>query len=170
PSEIGSQRSIRRRAADGVTRAAARRQKQISTLPEERCRRLGCVSDLLSKPALVFRLRHGDHVEGHQRMLITAVFGALSAVDARARSRKRISVCAPRDHVELAGEARYPEAVNDILRLENEFDGRIYWDPDLVCGGERRVALAVEIIDAPPELLPDHLDAYFWIADPIHRP
>ncbi len=49
--------------------------------------------------------------------------------------------------------------MNDIPRFQDQLDGSIYGNPNFVGGGKSRVALIVEVVHTPPELLTDDFDA-----------
>ncbi len=142
-----------------MTGPATGSQKLFLPLGEKWGGGLGRVAQLLCKPSLVVGLAGRDDVKRHQRVLSAAVFGALAAINAGCRGSEGITVDPARDHIELAGKIWNPEAVNDIPRFQDELDGSIYGNPNFVGGGKSRVALIVEVVHTPPELLTDDFDA-----------
>src|SRR4051812_24151419 len=64
-----------------------------------------------------------DDDERHVRVLRSAIFGALPAEDAGLRRNDRDVVVAARDEVLLAAEARHPEAVDHVARIEEDACG-----------------------------------------------
>ena len=71
-------------------------------------------------------------------MRAAAIFRALAAIDAGPVGREPQRVGAARDHVDLAAEARDPEAVDDVGRLQDELDGAPDRNADLVRARDHR--------------------------------
>jgi hypothetical protein len=110
--------------AHGMADAAAEMDEQVAALRQIRHRRLAHRSGQAREPGIELRPRHGDHVEGHQRVLGAAVLGALTTVDARPIGLDHHAIGSARDHVGLAGEARHPEGMDDVGRAEQQLDRR----------------------------------------------
>ena len=69
-------------------------------------------------------------------MLRAAILGALAAINPGPRRRKLIAVDTPGYHVELSGQARHPERMDDVVGLQDELDGNARRDADFVCRRE----------------------------------
>ena len=73
--------------------------------------------------------------ERHLRVLPAAELGALAAIARPARSACEAQLVHPaRDHVDLAGERRHPEAVDDVAAVQAEHDR--------AAGRQMRISLA----------------------------
>ena len=84
------------------------------------------------EPRIELRPRHGNDVERHKRVLETAIFGTLAAIDAGSVDLDHHAVDPAGDHVGLASKARDPEAVNHVVRAQEEFNGLADRQPQLV--------------------------------------
>ena len=92
--------------------------------------------------------------ERHLGVLNSAIFGALAAVDADLLGHEDDIVLPAGDEVLLAGEARHPEAVDHVVRVEPDPDRHAYRQVQFVGGGDAEIRVA----ELPPPLMPDHLD------------
>src|SRR5687767_8755695 len=130
--EVRSDCSSRFRAAYGMAGAAAARREHRLAAPccfvtgVQRGLRLG------GEPGIERGLRHGDRVERHEGMGATAIFRALTAPDTGLLCFESHAQCAPGNHIELAAEARHPEAVDHVVAREHQSDTLTHWKPKLV--------------------------------------
>ena len=76
----------------------------------------------------------GDHAEAHVRVCDAAEFGALPVINTRLFGDEPEEVVVERHHVDLAGEFRYPEAMDNVLRRELHVDRTANRDVHLVGG------------------------------------
>src|SRR5690606_29626292 len=157
--EVRPEDTICCRSTYRVTGPATGGQELFLPLGEKWVGGLGRVAQLLRKPGLVVGLAGRDDVKRHQRVLSAAVFGALAAINAWCGGSERIAVDPARDHIELAGQIRNPEAVNDIPRFQDELDGSIYANRHLLGRGKSRVPQLVVEARTPPVLRTGNLGA-----------
>ena len=130
--EVGAKAAERPRAADGVAAAAALHVERVESPRAlgrgRRPRRRG----LGEEPRGERLGRVHDDDERHLRVLGAAVLGALPPVHPGSVRAKGQSIDAARDHVDLAAEARDPEAVDDVGRGQDEVGGGPQGEVDLV--------------------------------------
>ena len=108
--EVGTDRAggLVPRTAWQAPQPAARNRSRPRCWP--RRRRLGGGAASRCEPGVELGRRHGHDLKRHQRVRAAAIFGALAAIDARPIGRQAQTRGAARDHVDLAAEARHPEA------------------------------------------------------------
>src|SRR5690242_6353291 len=97
------------------------------------------------------RLRDHDHA--HLRVLMTAILGALTVVDARLIRLEPGDVGLTRNSVGLPGELRHPERMNHILPGEAEPDRLADRNMQLVCGREAALRRLCVVARFPPPLM-----------------
>src|SRR5581483_4904288 len=109
--EVGCAFAVRIGTQYGVAHRAGAAQKHLlATLLQRAARRIGRLP-LARNPIRILLWRARDHEQGHLRMLISAEFGALAAVDAGRIGTKGRGDGMSRNEVLLAVQIGYPEAV-----------------------------------------------------------
>src|SRR5690554_2934114 len=96
-------------------------------------------------------------------MVDTAKFCAYAVVDARLVGLQAYGVAASRDGVDLAAQARYPEAMYDIIGCENDMEGdtgRYVYPID----GMARAIRCIKVGDLPPPLMRLHMHTVYLLA------
>jgi hypothetical protein len=105
-------------ATHGMAGTAAETIEKHSPLKKLCRRRLAHWLREPGEPRVELGARQHDDVERHERVLLAAVFGALSAEHAGAIGADHLAVDATGNEVGLPGEVRDPEAVDDVVRAE----------------------------------------------------
>src|SRR3954469_3555512 len=132
--QIGAELSSGERPPDGMAEAAAPAAKQLLATDTERITWTARILVLLIAPAAIFVRRQGSDRECHMRVLCPAKFGALPAVNSWIPGGELYRILLSGDQVHLAGQARNPEAVNDVGGLELHRDGLPNRHADLIRG------------------------------------
>src|SRR5829696_7046817 len=97
-------------------------------------------------PLIKRLLAFGNHHEAHMRVLKPAVLGAFTAIHARFVCLESQHVDATGNSVHLAMKLRYPEAVNNVPRLQYDLDWNTDRNMQLVGGRNALIA----ILHLPP--------------------
>ena len=108
---------------------------------------------LAGRPFLVVGIVFGNDQHRHVAVLDAAELRALPAVDARALGANGEFVEPSRDQVLLAGEARYPERMNDIGAFKLETNVLADRDVNFICGLEAARWIGIDVLNAPPPLM-----------------
>ena len=106
------------------------------------------------EPRLVILFGIDNHTEAHVCVRDAAELGALTVENARFRTDHPYEVVVEGDHVDLAGDFRDPEAVDDILRVEFKCNWAIDRDMQFVRGNN----FVVGVPEFEPPLVPDSID------------
>jgi hypothetical protein len=94
------------------------------------------------------------------RVLLAAELGALAAIDPFALGDKADAVGLVVDLVDLAIEARRPEAVDDVVGRDFDADGFPNRDVDFVRRQKTLADVVCFIFDFPSPLAPGYFDVY----------
>src|SRR5689334_5381921 len=145
--------AARARAADGVAEGALAREEDRAAARGFFARRLARRTALRVEPPLEIGIRLGDDVERHVRVLASAEFRALPAVDTRPVRLQPDGARDAGDEIALALQVRRPEAVDDVVRRELEQDGAADRNVNLVRGLQPAARRRVLVLDFPPPLM-----------------
>lgn len=133
--------------------------------------RSACLAiDQAAAPGVVIVLLHDDDRESHIGMRGTAKFGARGTIAAGARWRQREIIGPARNHVHLAAKRRNPERMNNVGCFERKSRRSADGQANFVGGLESRLVADGRIANAPPELLPRHLDRPVLFCKRVPRP
>src|SRR6185437_8851888 len=109
---------------------------------------------LVLSPCVELFLRLGDYPQRHLRVLKSAVFGALPAIDARLVGLQPHRADFSRNQIFFTGEVRHPETVNHIRATQREPHRHADWNVNLIRGGEDVAGIDVVVTNFPPPLMP----------------